>query len=102
MAEKKGNTGKLIYDFDSSLSCEIEYKPEKWVRVTEREFRSFGGNRRVLNKNNPLKTFYEIYKGKVYYFNTNTLVISPSDPIIYFQDEIDPRDEYRKKGKWRT
>ena len=102
MAEKTGNTIKLIYNFDPSQSCEIEYKPDKWVRITEREFRSFGGGRRILNIDNPKKTYYEDYKGVVYFFNTNLQVNQPNENIIYFKDGIDPRDQYRKKGKWRT
>lgn len=102
MGEKKGNTGKLIYNFDPSLSCEIEYQPNKWVRVTEREFRSYGGGRRILNVKDPKNSYYENYIGVVYFFGTNLPVNSPTKDIIYFLDEIDPRDQYRKKGKWRT
>ena len=102
MAEKTGNIIKLIYNFDSSRSCEIEYQPNKWVRVTEREFRSFGGGRRILNIDDPQNSYYEDYNGIVYFFNTNLPVNQPIKSIIYFPDEIDPRDQYRKKGKWRT
>ncbi len=47
--EKEGKLVKLDYDFNTVKCCEVEYKPGKWARATVREFRSFRGNRRILN-----------------------------------------------------
>lgn len=101
MSEKKGNTVKLIYDFNEARCCEVEYLPGKWSRTTGREFRSFGGNRRILNVDNPDNAFYEQYDGPVYLFGTNKKVKSPNDQIHY-ENGVDPRDKFRKQGKWRT
>ena len=102
MSEKRGNTVKLQYDFNSARCCEIEYSPGKWVRTTPREFRSFGGNRRILNVDNALDVFYEEYNGPVYLFGTNQVVKDYSRDKVQFKDGIDPREAYRKQGKWRT
>ena len=54
MAEKKGNTVKLKYDFPTQLCCEIYQESlGAYYRVTCNEFRSFGGKRRILNIDDP-------------------------------------------------
>ena len=63
--EKKGFTGQLKYDFNTSNNLEV-HLPEStygWYRVTSREFRSFNGQRRING---------EEYNGPVYKFATNT------------------------------
>lgn len=90
MGEKRGNTVKLVYDFNSARCCEIEYKPGKWIRTTAREFRSFKGNRRILNVDNPDNVFYEDYYGPVYLFGTNKLS-TPTKEGIQFPEDGDPR-----------
>lgn len=65
MKEKEGNIIKLYYDFDTSKCLEIEYKPNTWIRVTSRMFRSFDGNRRIQSIN---------YDGPIYVFGTNRKV----------------------------
>lgn len=100
MGEKKGNTIKLVYDFNTSRCCEIEYKPNTWARVTCRDFRSFKGNRRILNVDDPTNTFYEDYNGPVYLFGTNE-IINPSKNGMQYKDEIDPRNQYSKPGRGR-
>lgn len=101
MTEKRGNTVKLVYDFNDARCCEVEYSPGKWSRTTPREFRSFGGNRRILNVDNPDNAFYESYNGPVYLFGTNKKV-NPSNGEVQYENGIDPRDEFRKRGKYRT
>lgn len=101
MSEKRGNTVKLVYNFNTARCCEIEYKPGKWIRTTAREFRSFRGNRRILNVDNPDDVFYEAYYGPVYLFGTNKTVDTDSEGV-QFENGIDPRDQYRKQGRWRT
>jgi len=72
---KRGETGKLVYDFDQSQHLEICIE-DKWYRSTAREFRSFDGKRRINNNN---------YEGSVYYFKTNDKVMSllSKENIIY-------------------
>ena len=50
MAEKKGSTVKLIYDFPTQLSTEV-YENKNWVRTTCKHFRSFNGLRRIMKFN---------------------------------------------------
>ena len=92
MTEKRGNTVKLIYDFPTERSCEIEYTPGKWARTTARDFRSFGGNRRILNIDDVNHPFYEEYNGPVYYTMTNRKVTQDmrENKIISFEGK-DPR-----------
>ena len=63
MGEKKGNTEKLKYNFETAANLEI-FIPnlERYHRVTSREFRSFNGKRRINNIE---------YKGPVYLYGTN-------------------------------
>lgn len=76
MAEKRGETEKLIYDFNTSGHLEV-YMKDTWYRATSREFRSFDGLRRITeptkvelgNVDVPMRT-YE-YWGPVYMFGTN-------------------------------
>jgi len=79
MGEKRGNTGKLKYDFNTAWVCEIQYQEGgRWYRTIERDFRSFNGPRRITRPNpavlgNPFvgtETFD--YEGPYYYWNTNT------------------------------
>lgn len=100
MSEKRGNTVKLVYDFNSARCCEIEYKPGTWARVTPREFRSFKGNRRILNVDDPNNAFYENYNGPIYLFGTNKTIKTDSSGMQY-ENGVDPRDQYRKQGRWR-
>ena len=91
MSEKRGNTVKLVYDFNESRCCEIEYKPGKWIRTTPREFRSFDGNRRILNVDNRDDVFYETYDGPLYLFGTNKKINKLNLFKIQFTKEGDPR-----------
>lgn len=77
--EKKGHLEKLRYDFNTAYSTEVEIKGV-FYRVTANEFRSWHGERRILNakdRNNPV---YEEYIGPVYYFGSNKVV--PQDQIV--------------------
>jgi hypothetical protein len=73
MSEKKGNTVKLQYDFDTSKNLEI-YLPNlnDWYRVTPGEFRSFNGKRRIQQQN---------YNGPIYQYGTNNKVNSRDYPL---------------------
>lgn len=82
MSEKKGMTGKLKYDFNTSGVCEIQTADGRWFRVTAREFRSFDGPRRLTAIVGPallgrpqdeeMATFE--YSGPVYLHSTNVAV----------------------------
>lgn len=81
MSEKRGETVKLINDFNTAGLLEV-YMPKlgDWYRATSREFRSFDGKRRITEPTKvelgnvvvPMRT-YE-YNGPVYMFGTNNEV----------------------------
>jgi len=76
MGEKRGNTVKIQYDFNTSGVLEVMLKGE-WRRTTSREFRSFDTKRRITepvraelgNVDVPMRT-YE-YDGPAYVYDTN-------------------------------
>lgn len=82
MGEKRGETGKLINDFNTAGVLEV-FLPnlEGWYRATAKDFRSFDGKRRITEptkgeRGNPwveLRT-YE-YEGPVFLWGTNTQVV---------------------------
>lgn len=89
MAEKQGQTEKLIYDFNTSNCCEIQIHDGEWCRVTPREFRSNSRPRRILKQHG-----FEYYQGPIYFYNTNKIV--KPDQIykegVLFINEIDTRN----------
>lgn len=96
MAEKTGNTAKLIYDFNTAGVCEVQIKGN-WYRTTAREFRSFDGNRRITEPikqpglgdsmfNVPMHT-YE-YNGPVYIVQSNVEVIRMDTETIVTNPEM--------------
>lgn len=79
MAEKKGFTGKLEHwGYETHWVLEIKGKNDKWYRVTERDFRSYNGDRRIkypgkTELGNPFQDITtEDYHGPYYFFETNT------------------------------
>lgn len=95
MGEKRGATGKLIFDFDTAWACEIEMKGT-WYRVLDIDFRSFNGPRRItgpkgieLGKHLGVVT-YE-YEGPFYYYKTN-IRFNPDEfdrgKIVYQEGEL--------------
>tara|TARA_B100000963_G_scaffold211010_1_gene183860 strand:+ start:13067 stop:13360 length:294 start_codon:yes stop_codon:yes gene_type:complete len=82
-AEKRGNTVKLDYDFNTAGVLEVNIKDD-WYRVTSKDFRSFDGPRRITEPiNQPgqgIKSYNDIkyktyeYSGPVYMHGTNYLV----------------------------
>lgn len=90
MAEKTGNTAKLIYDFNTSGVCEVQIKGN-WYRTTAREFRSFDGNRRITqpvkqpglgDSFNDVKYCTYNYNGPVYILQSNVEVIRMDSETI--------------------
>ena len=66
MGEKRGNTEKMRYDFQTASNLEVFLPIKKdWYRVTSREFRSWTGKRRI----NGIE-----YDGPVYLFGMNKRV----------------------------
>ena len=83
MGEKKGFTGKLLYDFNTAAVCEVLIK-DTWYRTTAREFRSFDGQRRLTQPAKPVGLHDSLldvemittqYDGPVYVLQTNDEVI---------------------------
>lgn len=88
MSEKRGNTGKLIYDFNTAANLEVQMG-ETWYRVTARDFRSYNGARRV----NEIP-----YEGLIYMYNTNLVIENPPKPGIVFGSEDFPQGREKKLG----
>jgi hypothetical protein len=93
MAEKQGQTEKLIYDFNTARSCEVQLPNGEWYRVTPREFRSNARPRRIQEVFGSELVVQE-YSGPIYFYNTNKIV---KENQIYkngllFIDQIDPRN----------
>lgn len=82
MSEKRGNTGKLKYDFNTSAVCEVQLKEGgEWFRTTAKDFRSFDGPRQLTLPNtqpnlgmsdlDSIKFKTYPYQGPVYMYDTN-------------------------------
>ena len=91
MSEKRGNTGKLIYDFNVADNLEVQVG-DMWYRVGARDFRSFNGARRVSEVP---------YYGPLYMFATNTKVTEPTKQGLMFIDDIDPNSLCNKRSSER-
>jgi hypothetical protein len=48
MSEKRGGLEKLRYDFNTAKAVFIKNKDGKFIRITERDFRSYNGERFIL------------------------------------------------------
>jgi hypothetical protein len=91
MSEKKGKPAKLIYPFPTQRCLEIKhYNTGQWYRVTPREFRSYKGERRILQFDETNTPYYEDYSGPVYYFESN-IVYKENTPGFIYLHNIDPR-----------
>ena len=82
MSEKRGGSPmqEMHMDFDRTAVMEV-YKPvlEKWYRCTERDFRSFDGDRRLTIPNIVEKGCQQtfrvlLYSGPVYAYGTNNIL----------------------------
>ncbi len=100
MGEKRGETGKLQFDFNTAWACELCMN-NTWYRVLDIDFRSFNGPRRItgpkgieLGKHLGVETFD--YDGPYYFYKTNTKY-NPDEhekgKIIYQGDESRVRAE---------
>jgi hypothetical protein len=69
MAEKRGQLEKLKSNFDTAKAVYVKMN-DKMYRITERDFRSFNGERYIFEKVNG-EYQHVPYKGPIYYHNTN-------------------------------
>jgi hypothetical protein len=74
MSEKRGQTEKLKYDFNTAQAVFIK-RNDKMYRVTERDFRSHSGDRYIYVKQSTGIYEYVKYSGPVYYYNTNKICV---------------------------
>jgi len=70
MSEKRGQTEKLRYDFNTAQAVYVK-RDNKMYRVTERDFRSYFGDRYIYTKQSNGEYEYVSYDGPIYYHNTN-------------------------------
>ncbi len=90
--EKTGEIEKIVYDFNTAGSLEINHPVVGWHRVTARDFRSFDGERRITEPEYtrlstvevPMRTteyfgpvFYWGSNKEVYYTNSGKIIDSP-------------------------
>jgi hypothetical protein len=84
MSEKRGQLEKLRYDFNTAKAVYIKNKDDKFIRITERDFRSYNGKRFIL-----IDGEYTPYDGPIYYHNTNKKCKEPigENKIQYAHDK---------------
>ena len=75
MSEKRGQTGKLHYDFNTARAVYVK-RGEKYSRVTERDFRSYYGERFIYQEVDG-QWEYTPYEGPIYFHNTNRICKQP-------------------------
>ena len=90
MAEKKGNTVKLIYDFQTQLSTET-FDNGDWSRTTCKRFRSFNGPRRIMKFDSQNQPFYEKYEGPVFLYETNIVLKDMTKKGYVYANDIMPK-----------
>ena len=102
-AEKRGNVGKLDYNFDCCSVTEVQSKDGRWFRVTCRMFRSWDGPRRIKQSTNMYEydtTQFKDYYGPVYQYDTNCVVEPDGRCDIRWEDGYvfspDRRARHRK------
>jgi hypothetical protein len=83
MAEKRGQLEKLRYDFNTARAVFIKNTKGGYSRITERDFRSYNGERYIL-----IDGEYKLYEGPIYYWNTNKICKEPinENKIQYAHD----------------
>jgi hypothetical protein len=87
MSEKRGQLEKLKYDFNTAKAVYVKMN-DKMYRITERDFRSFNGERFILEKIND-EYQHVPYKGPIYYHNTNRKCKEPigENKVQYAHDK---------------
>ena len=87
MSEKRGQTEKLRYDFNTAKAVFIKNTKGGYSRITERDFRSYNGDRWIFEKVGD-EYQYTPYHGPIYYWNTNKICKEPisENKIQYAHD----------------
>jgi len=88
MSEKRGQTEKIKFDFNTAGVLEIQHHNETWYRVTAATFRAYDGPRRITepeyteraNPRIPMRTY--VYEGPVYYYGTNKQVVKQNNYTV--------------------
>ena len=75
MSEKRGQLEKLKYNFNTAKAVYVKMN-NKMYRITERDFRSFNGERFILERVDG-ELQHVPYKGPIYYHNTNRKCKNP-------------------------
>lgn len=102
MGEKRGNTGKLRYDFNTAGVLEVCIKGN-WYRASAREFRSYNGQRRISEPQTVVLGNADVsvdtydYTGPVYVFNTNIEVELTNEGRIVNSSDWDKARRLSKK-----
>jgi hypothetical protein len=94
MAEKKGSTVKLLYDFPTQLSTEV-FDGNEWNRATCRYFRSFNGPRRIMKFDQKNQSYYEDYNGPVFLFETNIRLKDMNKKGYVYPHDTPPESKLR-------
>lgn len=95
MSEKRGNTVKLVYDFNTAACLEVQLPNGNWYRITSREFRSYSYPRRIS-----IGEKHETYEGPVYLYGTNIVAKEISKPGIQYLNDVDPRSLIQSNRKY--
>lgn len=105
MAEKRGMTGKLLYDFPTEAVLEVCINGN-FYRTTAKEFRSFDGVRRiseVVKQPKIGESFSNIeynvtmYEGPVYEYSTNRKVEFTGSNKIVSSSILETNQKVNKK-----
>jgi len=87
MSEKLGQLEKLKYNFNTAKAVYVKMN-NKMYRITERDFRSFNGERFILERVDG-ELQHVPYKGPIYYHNTNKKCKEPigENKVQYAHDK---------------
>jgi hypothetical protein len=87
MSEKRGQLEKLKYNFNTAKAVYVKMN-NKMYRITERDFRSFNGERFILERVDG-ELQHVPYKGPIYYHNTNRKCKEPigENKVQYAHDK---------------
>lgn len=105
MGEKRGATGKLIYDFPTEAVLEVQINGN-FYRLTSKEFRSFDGIRRITKPiKQPgigedvtkVKSESYFYEGPVYEYGSNTKVPFTGSNKIISSSILETNQKVNKK-----
>jgi hypothetical protein len=88
MSEKRGQTEKIKFEFNTAGVLEIQYNTGTWGRVTAITFRAYDGPRRITepqfteksNPHVPMRTY--LYEGPVYYYGSNKEAVKQNNHTV--------------------